>query len=257
MTQSIRQRRTHLIRRWEEISNNGWPALQTLQYDGWLLRFADGVTKRSNSVSMLYPSRLPLEEKIDFCEVTYTHRGIPPCFKITSGSESSTIDSSLGHRGYTIPATISFQVAPIIHPPTPSSKEILIEKGMNETWIDHFIRMNRFESTRKPVYLAIMKQIIIPKCLVSVMRGEQTIGVGLGVAEGGCVGLFDLVVDPDYRNQGVGTDIVKRIMQWGYDQGARSCYLQVLTDNIQAINIYRKTGFKEIYQYWYRMKPLR
>jgi hypothetical protein len=49
--------------------------LQTVLYDGWLLNFANGYTRRANSVQTLYPSTLDLEEKIDYCEALYTREG--------------------------------------------------------------------------------------------------------------------------------------------------------------------------------------
>jgi len=33
-----------------------WPALQQRLYDGWVVRFARGHTRRANSVNPLYPS---------------------------------------------------------------------------------------------------------------------------------------------------------------------------------------------------------
>ena len=59
------------IRLWEEITLNAWPALQTVLMDGWVVRFANGYTKRANSVNPLYPSTQPLKRKIEACERLY------------------------------------------------------------------------------------------------------------------------------------------------------------------------------------------
>ena len=122
--------------------------------------------------------------------------------------------------------------------------------------MDDFIRMNEFDPTRKSTYIAIMKQLFLPKCLISLSRNQKTIGVGLGVVEGRFIGLFDIVVDKAYRNTGLGYLIVENIMRWGRKQGASMAYLQVLTDNSPAIRLYEKMGFKEAYRYWYRMKTI-
>jgi N-acetylglutamate synthase len=243
-----------MVRRFEEISNNAWPALQTLHYDGWILRFANGVTKRSNSVNMLYPSTIDPDEKISFCEDRYHSKKITPCFKITANTRPGEMDRLLAARGYFIHSHISFQTMKIPDTPSGPPGEISIETELNPRWIADFIRMNEFDPGRKSTYIAIMKQLQLPKCLVSLVRDHKTIGVGLGVVEGGFIGLFDIVVDKSYRNSGLGHLIVENILRWGRKNGADTAYLQVLKDNSPAIRLYEKTGFTEAYQYWYRMK---
>ncbi len=276
-----------MIRRFEEISNNAWPAIHTIQYDGWLLRFANGVTKRSNSVSLLYPSAIDPEKKITFCEKTYKARAITPCFKITSIADPTDIDQKLEKRGYYIHSRISFQTRELTftngtrrlemnsnydfhqvksgfgkfrHSEFISSQTILpdgmsvtIDAVVNPRWMDDFLRMNGFDPARKETYIKIMALTLTPKCLVSVMKGDRIVGVGLGVLEDAFIGLFDIVIDPEFRNRGLGQLIVEIILHWGKNKGAKTGYLQVLSNNIPAIHLYRKTGFSEIYQYHYRM----
>ncbi|HNX86741.1 MAG TPA: GNAT family N-acetyltransferase [Bacteroidales bacterium] len=245
-----------MLLRFEEISNNAWPALQTLQYDGWILRFANGVTKRSNSVTLLYPSHVDPIEKIRFCESLYQSKNIVPCFKITPFSLPSDLDHLLENAGYYIHSHISFQTLDMGSIPVAFHREVMIETTLREEWIDDFIRMNQFDPARKEIYRMIMERLVTPFCMVSVKQGAKTLGVGLGVAEKPYIGLFDLVVDPEYRNRGIGRKLVEQILHWGLQQGATTAYLQVLTDNHPALKLYQSMGFLELYQYWYRMKPI-
>ena len=34
----------------EELTLNAWPPLETLFFDGWILSFSDGYTRRANSI---------------------------------------------------------------------------------------------------------------------------------------------------------------------------------------------------------------
>jgi len=71
-----------LITHIEELSLNAWAALQTMVYDGWIIRFAEGYTKRANSVNPLYTSSIPIEEKLHYCENLYRSRNLPVVCKI-------------------------------------------------------------------------------------------------------------------------------------------------------------------------------
>lgn len=86
----------------EEITLNSWPALQSYLYDGWLLRWADGYTKRSNSVQPLYSTDNPIEigTKIIECQNFYERAGLTPCFKITPFVQPFQLDMLLDERGY-------------------------------------------------------------------------------------------------------------------------------------------------------------
>jgi ribosomal protein S18 acetylase RimI-like enzyme len=44
------------------------------------------------------------------------------------------------------------------------------------------------------------------------------------------------------------------LLSWAKQQGAQKTYLQVMLNNAPALRLYEKLGFKEAYQYWYRLK---
>ena len=87
-------------RRIEEASLNAWPALNSLLYDGWIVRFANGYTKRANSVTPLYPGELDIDAKIAFCEKQYRGKKLMPIFRLPAWGEVEALDTRLAGRGY-------------------------------------------------------------------------------------------------------------------------------------------------------------
>src|SRR5688500_14558883 len=88
------------IRRIEELSLNAWPCLRQIVHDGWLLRFADGYTGRSNSVQPLYDGESDARAKIESCEQAYARVGIPCLFKMTDAARPAGLDARLESLGY-------------------------------------------------------------------------------------------------------------------------------------------------------------
>ena len=58
----------------EEVALNAWPSMQHMLYDGWLLRFSNGYTKRANSVNILYAGALAYANAVHVA----AHYGLRP-----------------------------------------------------------------------------------------------------------------------------------------------------------------------------------
>jgi N-acetylglutamate synthase len=243
-----------MIREIEEISMNAWPALQTMHYDGWILRFANGVTKRLNSVNPIYGSKIDVDEKIEYCENLYQLQNLPPCFRITEIVRPSGLDQKLEAHGYEHIFDVAVQLVNINGLKIAPDRNIQIAEKMDETWLDDYIRMNEVNPANKPVLKKIIEQIIVTRGLFTLHKNGMPVGCGLGVVENRHIGLFDIVIDKDYRNQGLGQILIESILAWGRNKGAEYGYLQVLVDNDPAVRLYTKVGFKEEYRYWYRLK---
>ena len=101
-----------MIRRIEEAALNSWPALQQVLHDGWLVRFADGYTKRANSVNPLYESVGDTTRNVEFCEALYAERAMPAIFRLTPLAPPD-LDGILAARGYArIDSTLVLQRSP-------------------------------------------------------------------------------------------------------------------------------------------------
>jgi ribosomal protein S18 acetylase RimI-like enzyme len=242
-----------LQKRIEEASLNAWPALRQILFDGWILRFANGYTKRANSVNPLYGSSLDIHEKIDVCEKLYAEQGLRPVFRLTPFSSPPDLDQVLESRTYRV-ADPTF----VLHldlkdgeiQPLPRG-ELRVE-GLDD-WMDLFCRISGSPMEKHQTHKEILQTIPAGRLLVSLLDSGQAVACGLGVLENRYFGLFDLITEPGQRNKGYGTQLVSSLLRWAQEQDARYAYLQVMSSNETARHLYAKFGFEKAYQYWYRI----
>jgi ribosomal protein S18 acetylase RimI-like enzyme len=238
----------------EELSLNAWPAHQTLLYDGWLLRFANGYTKRANSVNPIYSSTLDVDEKIAFCERIYQAQKLDVVYKLTSACFPENLDDILAAGGYQKDSPTSVQLLEMISRNVELARETELQESLSDNWLDAFCRMSAVDEQRRKSLLRILSNIVPRTCFASLTQDGRIIAAGLGVLQTGFIGLFDIVVDREVRSRGIGRQIVESILSWGKQNGAQHSYLQVMLNNPPALLLYSKIGFVEQYQYWYRIK---
>lgn len=61
------------------------------------------------------------------------------------------------------------------------------------------------------------------------------------------IALIDgLYVNEEYRHQGIATKLIEECKSWAIEAGATIIEINVMSKNINAINLYQNSGFKEI-----------
>jgi ribosomal protein S18 acetylase RimI-like enzyme len=238
----------------EELSMNAWPAMQTMLYDGWVVRSADGYTKRANSVYPLYDSKMALDVKIEFCESLYRDLGLPAVFKMTKASTPENLDARLESLGYRIDSPTSVQTLDLGVKKHEIPSDVDLASDDTEAWHEAFARMNNVSPDRRTTHENIVRAITPGKCYASISADGRMIGCGLGVLQAGYIGIFDIVIDPEHRGQGHGTRLMEALLAWGKGTGANASYLQVMCNNAPALRLYENLGFQERYRYWYRIR---
>jgi GNAT superfamily N-acetyltransferase len=246
-------------RKIEAMSLNHWPALTTLVHEGWLLRFADGYTKRANSVSAIYGEDHDaddgdVERRIAWCERRYAALGLPSVVKITPFDRPASLDRLLAERGYAKMDTVSVQTLELARIGLAEASHVHMAEQPTEEWVETFCRLDGVAEAHRPAMVRMLAPNGLMKGFATFRHDGKPVACGLGVVEDEWLGLYDIVTDAAYRNRGIGKAIVANLLYWGKEKGARRAYLAVVADNAPALRLYAKLGFEEAYRYWYRVK---
>ncbi|HLG78243.1 MAG TPA: GNAT family N-acetyltransferase [Ktedonobacteraceae bacterium] len=238
-------------RRIEEATLNSWPALQQHLFDGWVIRFAQGYTKRANSVTPLYPGLLPTEDKIAYCEHFYQQKEQPTIFRLLSFStESIRLDQRLAQRGYRI--LDRTHVWSLQRPANPLADQSSVHMLPLTDWFPIYRQFDAKYSELQHIHRELLERIQHPSIYATLYQHDVPVACGLGVLEHEALGLFDIVTDAQQRRKGYGTQLVAGMLDWGWQHGAQYAYLQVIETNQIAQRLYARLGFQPTYQYWYR-----
>lgn len=180
----------------EELSANALPALQTMLFDGWLLRFADGYTGRANSVWPLYAGTHPLAEKLAHADALYRARGITPAFKLTTAAQPSGLDEALAAHGYEHAKETIVQTLTLSETLEPHG---FIASQFTENWLTAFAHLSGLAPHHQPLLRRMLSNLVPAAGFALIKKDGQAAACGLGVMQAGYIGLFDVVTRATLR----------------------------------------------------------
>jgi ribosomal protein S18 acetylase RimI-like enzyme len=236
-----------LVRRLEELCFNAWPALRTVLVGGWVVRLADGHTRRANAASPIHPESLPSGAVIDLIEDLFVRAGLDPVYRLT-GLQPPEFEDSLRARGYVDNEPVVVLRSPPLEQ-TWAHPSVAIAPNASDEWLRDALAAYGYEAELEPGLRRIFDDIVWPCGFATVRHGDRDVAWGLAVVEADHVGLFDLVVASDCRGRGYGRRLVRSLLGWGRSLGARNAYLQVRTENEAALSLYHSLGFTDVYGY--------
>ena len=138
----------------------------------------------------------------------------------------------------------------VVRPIRPEDAEAHAEAFRQLTPED--VRWRFFNQLRAlpPEQIARMTQIDYDRemCLIAVQQREdgpdRTVGVARLIREPGSqTGEFAVVTLPDWKGQGLGSHLMRRLLEWARAQGLRSVTGQVLADNRPMLGFVQSLGF--------------
>ena len=245
---------------YEELQTNAFPALQTVMYDGWSVRFGGGFTYRVNCANPMYPESFPGDEKVRFVDGLYRKSGLKKSIvKLHDGMDPEQLlvcARALDDMEYDTERSGNIFICDLETFVRKPKTDVLIEDVMTGPWLDGFLTMNGTADVQRQAASAMLRSIVYPIAAASIVEDGRMVACGLGVLERGYIGLYDIYVDSSCRRRGLGGDICTAIMQYGKSRGCHTAYLQCLSDNHGARTMYDQLGYRETYHYWFRTKDI-
>ena len=243
----------YTIRYLEELSFNAHPSLQTQYYDGWVLRFANGYSSRANSVNMIYPSTIDINEKIEECEKRYSMCGLPCIFKVID-EDAKIIDGILLERGYEIVTSTDVMVMDLTDKDFVSGECIITEQVTNE-WLETYFALEKYTNKSTCDTVTQIRRMIQVDTLYCIINEDgKNIACASAVIENGYIYIANVIVNEMYRGKGYGRRLCETLLGQAKKKGGHTAYLQVIQKNKIAVNMYEKLGYEKMYSYWYRKK---
>jgi GNAT superfamily N-acetyltransferase len=239
----------------EQAGFNAWPALRTEMVGGWLVRTADGYTKRANSANYVKPGYLPIANLVAGCVARFEIEALRPIFRIVERSETEPVERHLAEEGWESldPSLVLVGNAGHVFARHDADRDWALLPL--EAWAACHARLSGQDDATAARHLRLLSAIDRPT-FPAVMRADSdVVACGLAVADAGLLGFFDIYTDARHRGRGLARRLMAGQADAARSLGIDTLYLQVVAANAPAIALYRKLGFSEAYRYHYRARP--
>ena len=202
-----------------------WPDLETEPLGEWVLRTdpapAGRLLKRANSCLALGSPGRPLDAAVAEVLAFYAARDRAPMMQVEAGAE---VEAALLADGWAPlgRGEASFQAAPLS-------------------------RLHRLLRTVSVLPEPTPEVVTVDDAVIATLYdadGSRIAG-GAAVLDGEWLAVHGLTVDERHRRRGLATAVMAELVEWGAEQGARTVWLHVETDNAPAMALYDRLGFSE------------
>lgn len=243
-----------MVRRMEAVGFRAWPAA-SVHYEGsWAVRLtASHPSRRLNSVNPLDPADTrDIAARISRIDQRFRSYGRPILFRM-SPLAPVELEEHLNAGGWQRVGETLVMAAQLDKMDLEGGFDLLPVRDIGR-YVDASVALDNGRDTSKAGLTELLESIRPPHAMFVIADEGGPAATSLCVHDNDMAGLFEVSVRDDLRNRGFGRSIVRAALRWAAAQGAKTGWLQVEENNREAIGLYKRLGFGEVYRYVYRSR---
>ncbi|MEW1805070.1 GNAT family N-acetyltransferase [Pseudarthrobacter sp. NPDC080039] len=245
----------------ENAMDAAWPALEKQAAGGWILRAAEGVTQRANSVwprDLSGHSEQNLPALLREARSWYRSRRLPVIFQLFDTPAASALHQLLDAEGFTSQSETLVMTRRATDVRVPAGARPAVELSMEPS--QEWLRVWWTVDGRGGEDALAVAGKILRGCpsLYALARDDDGRPAAVGrlalPAGSNQGGLYCMATLPEARRRGFAAAILQALLQAGAEHGAAGFWLLVTAANHGAQKLYAKAGFRETARYVYRQE---
>ncbi len=239
----------------EELMDRAWPAPDREDTGGWVMRAADGVTQRANSV---WPREQASDHESAVRAATqwYRSRRLPLIVQVFDDERSAGLNAVLDAQRFTRQSETLIMVRPAgtlagaARNGWPNDVEISEEPS--EEWLRLWWSV---DGRGGDAELEIARKILVScPSVYALVRDDDGAPAAVGrlALVDGKGGIYCMATEAGHRRQGFGRRVLDTLLEAGGHRGVAEFWLLVMASNTGARPLYEGAGFAEHGRYLYR-----
>lgn len=235
----------------EAVAAAGWRAAEIGHVGGWVLRATAGFTGRANSVLPLRAPGLQLDDALREAGSWYAARALPVRLLVPTEGRR-LLDAGLGERGW-LPSPDVHTMAGRLDQMRAAPRDdvrVVITDAPDDGWFGRY---------RGGAGVGEAGRALLTRHdaagFAAIRDGRNVSAIGRCTIDDGWLGVTAVEVDPALRRSGLAETVMAALWRWGADRSTVRSYLQVSSDNVAAVGLYRKLGYWVHHDYRYRTAP--
>lgn len=239
----------------QDVMSRSWPPNEAAVLGDWMLRGAEGFTRRANSVLVLGDPGTPFAEALDRVNTWYAERALSTLFQVVVGDPWDRVlaDAGWPAEGETLARTGRL-VRAVDALRDVDATGVEVTERVDDAWLGRYRRVEGMPG-------AAQRHVVqgppgTAFASVPDPDGGPPIAIGRVAVRGRYAGFSAVEVDPAHRRRGLARAVMRALVDHALARGAVTGWLQVEVDNEPARALYDGLGFTDHHVYHYRRPPL-